>query len=165
MHGFSEQQFNSFVESTIDAIITIDARGDIVFCNQSAERMFGYKAENLPGCPVSRLIPERYHPAHNAGIKKLREDRDILLPEKILRLRGLKSGGKEFPVELSILTWQADGKRYFSAILRDTIEKERYPASIEQLHQKNNLILKSAGDGICGAEESPREAERQIRGS
>jgi PAS domain S-box-containing protein len=52
----------AMVESSDDAIISKDLDGIIATVNQGAERLFGYKAEEMVGKPVTILIPpDRQH--------------------------------------------------------------------------------------------------------
>jgi PAS domain-containing protein len=59
--GSAEQILWSIVENSDDAIITKNLDGIISSWNKSAERLFGYTAEEVIGKPVLILIPlDRY---------------------------------------------------------------------------------------------------------
>ena len=48
---------SSIVESSNDAIISFTMEGNFVSWNRSAERVFGYTAEEMIGCPLAVLTP------------------------------------------------------------------------------------------------------------
>ena len=52
--------FSTLLESANDAVIVIDERHAIVLFNRGAERIFGYRAEDVLGEPVGLLLPENF---------------------------------------------------------------------------------------------------------
>ena len=52
-----QSQLAAIVESSEDAIVAKDMNGNIVSWNASAERIFGYRAEEMVGTPIVRIIP------------------------------------------------------------------------------------------------------------
>src|ERR1700735_772994 len=64
---FLAQRLAAIVESSDDAIISKDLNGIIQTWNRGAERVFGYKAEEAVGKPVTILIP-RDRMAEEPGI-------------------------------------------------------------------------------------------------
>jgi PAS domain S-box-containing protein len=49
---------------------------------------------------------------------------------KVLELQGVRKGGEEFPIELTLGSWDNDCKRYYSGIIRDITEKKKAEAII-----------------------------------
>ncbi|MEO0950431.1 MAG: PAS domain S-box protein, partial [Pseudomonadota bacterium] len=52
------------LDSALDAIITMDARGRVLTYNPAAERMFGYTADEILGQPLQRLMT-KHDAAHH----------------------------------------------------------------------------------------------------
>lgn len=61
----SESRWRSIIESAVDGIIVIDARGLIEAFNPAAERLFGYTEAEVVGRNVSMLMPSPYREEHD----------------------------------------------------------------------------------------------------
>jgi PAS domain S-box-containing protein len=53
----------------MDGIISVDEQQRIVLFNPAAEKMFGYRPDDLLGEPLDRLIPKRFHSAHREHVR------------------------------------------------------------------------------------------------
>jgi PAS domain S-box-containing protein len=121
-----EAKLTAVVQLTPDALVLANANGDIVFWNAGAQKLFGYTEQEALGQPLSLVIPTRYRQAHNEGFQRLCQTGESKLIGRSIELHGLRKGGKEFPLELSLSTWHAKGMRFFSAFLRDLTERKRH---------------------------------------
>jgi PAS domain S-box-containing protein len=64
----SEERFRAVAETANDAILSADQHGNIIHWNKGAERTFGYSAAETLGKPLTMIMPERFHVAHQRGL-------------------------------------------------------------------------------------------------
>lgn len=139
----------AIVDSANDAIITIDHTGTILLWNQYAATLFGRSAEEMIGSTLEVIIPERFHNAHRAGIKRVASGGEQHVIGHTVELVGVKSNGDEFPIELSLATWTTDDSAYFSGIIRDISERKAAEKLLHeanaQLAEKNEMLESLSG--------------------
>ena len=139
----SETRFRSVAESATDAIVAADQAGDMVSWNRGAERIFGYTEPEVVGKPLSMLMPERFRAMHDAGIQRVVEGGVAAsrLIGSTVEVVGLRKDGREFPLELSLATWDTPSGRFFSGIIRDISERKK-------AENKIRALLETAPDPI-----------------
>ena len=64
------ERLDAILNTTIDGIIVIDAKGRIEGFNRGAERLFGYPQSEVMGRNVSLLMPSPHHEAHDAYLRR-----------------------------------------------------------------------------------------------
>jgi PAS domain S-box-containing protein len=119
----AQAEFETLYEMAPDAIVTVGRDGKILLLNSQAERMFGYRREELAGQPIEKLMPERYrtgHVSHRLGYHKDPRTRPM---GSGLELLALRSSGEEFPVEISLAQSGENGHASVIAVIRDTTER------------------------------------------
>ena len=129
----SERRFHSVVQTAKDAIILADASGNIIAWNRAAQTIFGYREEEVMGQPLTMVMPERYRDAHRKGMARLQAGGEAHVIGTTVELHGLRKDGSEFPLELSIGTWQATDGPFYSGIIRDITERKRAEEERERL--------------------------------
>ena len=69
--------------------------------NESAQRMFGYKPDEILGQPLELLIPERFRAAHRQHVEQFATGRQTARPmaSRSARIYGLRQNGEEFPAD------------------------------------------------------------------
>jgi PAS domain S-box-containing protein len=113
----------AIVESSDDAIASKDLNGIVTSWNKSAERLFGYKAEEIVGRPVTLIIPPELHPDETMILSKIRRGERI---EHFETVRITKSG-QRIDVSLTISPVKdLQGKVIGAAkIVRDVTESKK----------------------------------------
>ena len=151
--GAAHNRYQHTIDSVMDAIIAVDDKQNIILFNPSAERMFGYKASEMIGQPLLKLLPERFRGAHHAHVQKFNKS-DIgsrtMGPQ--LGISGLRADGTEFPIESTISQTMINGERQLTAVLRDVTERRR---AENELREMNHQLR-----GLSEALENIREQER-----
>ncbi len=133
-----EARLSAIIHSALNGVITVDELQNIVLFNPAAEQMFGYPEAEALGRPLDQFIPSRYRSAHKRHIPKFGETeiagRKMGQREGIY---GIRKDGREFPLEASISHVEFDGKRVYTAILRDITEEKK---AEEELKQQASLL-------------------------
>src|SRR5215213_4375498 len=146
----SEARYRTVLDAAFDAIVTITPDGMIRWFNRGAERIFGHRAEEVIGQPVTLLMPENYRELCLAGLQRYLRTSDARVIGGTIELVGLRKDGSEFPIEMSLGETQEDGERLFTGVMRDITERKRAEEALDRLSRQHEMVLKSAGEGIFG---------------
>ena len=154
-----EDRFRLAVESSPNAVVTVDAQGRIVLVNGETERMFGYNRDELIGRSVDLLVPERFRAAHPDHRKAFMRHPETRAMGGGRDLYGLRRDGTEFPVEIGLRPIETpDGAMVMSAIVDITERK--------QAEERFRLAVESSPSGMVMVDSQGRivlvnaEAER-----
>ncbi len=132
------------LDASLDAIISMDHRGDVVEWNRQAEQTFGWTRSEVIGKQLALLIiPERYRERHRQGLATYLRTGTGPVLGKSVELEAIAKDGHEFPIELSIVPMHMPTGEMFSASIRDLSERrdaESARATLEgQLRQAQRL--------------------------
>ncbi len=119
----SEAWLRNLVATTQDAVVSIDRRGCVVLFNQSAERIFGYRAEEIIGRKVNTLMAEPYAAEHDEYIERYEKTREAKAIGQIRTVTARRKDGMLFPIELSVTEIEIDENVHYAAFIRDISDK------------------------------------------
>jgi len=113
--------------AALDGIVVMDETGTTLEFNPSAQRIFGYTLEEARGRLVADLIiPPAHRETHRLGLEHYLETGEGRIIDKhVYELTGIRKGGEEFPVELTVCPVTVMGKQFFYGFLRDLSESDR----------------------------------------
>ena len=145
----SQSRLAGMIENAMDAIISLDEDQRIILFNPAAERMFGCPAAKALGQPLDLFIPQRYREAHRGHIRAFGDTRQTgRLLENLPTLVGLRADNTEFPVNATISQVELEGRKLFTAIVRDVTENQHVIEALRQAEEKYRGIFENAMDGI-----------------
>ena len=161
------QRLAAIVQSSEDAIVGKDLNGIITSWNGSAERLFGFTAEEAIGQPITILIPEdRLHEEADI-IRRLRSGQHV---EHFETIRRRKNGS---PIEISVAvspiknsTGEVIGA---SKTARDITERRRRDEQIvvlarEAEHRSKNLFATVQATIRLTEADTPADLKEAIAG-
>ena len=130
----SEKKLQTLVDTALDAVVIMDARGIIIGWNHQATRTFGWSREEIIGRAIhTTIIPARYRDAHAEGLKRFLGTGSGPFMNKMVEIHALHRDGHEFPVELALAAVMSAGKPEFSSFIRDITERKRAEAELREM--------------------------------
>jgi diguanylate cyclase (GGDEF)-like protein/PAS domain S-box-containing protein len=138
----SRQRLDRLVMAATDAILTFDADLRLVLSNPAAENMFGYTSAELRGQPLDLLVPAHFRSSHSRDIAIFGEASINARRMGATRpVMGLRKNGETFRIEASISKFDAGGRRYFTAMLRDLTDRQRFSDKLRECQRRLSDLL------------------------
>jgi|GEM_PF-1935702 len=136
----SEEKFRLISTSAKDAIIIIGSTEEITYWNPAAECIFGYKADEVLGKNMHKLItPPRHRDDSHRGFAHFITSGEGPVIGKTLEMTALRKDGEEFPIELSISAFKIKEQWQALGIIRDISERKQSEEQIRQLAYYDTL--------------------------
>ena len=127
-------RIQSLMDSSQDAIISMDHQGCVIDWSLQAERIFGFPAEEAKGREVINLIvPHHHREAHHRSFLRYLAHPPEAVVCKRVELMGLHANGTELPIEITFATLKQQGNSIFSAYIRDISDRKDAQEKIAQL--------------------------------
>jgi PAS domain S-box-containing protein len=140
--------YEAIYESAPDGIIVVNERGSIEMVNTRTTSLFGYTKEELIGCSIETLMPERYNQVHRRHRTAYHANPHSRAMGTGNSFSGRKKNGDEFFIEISLSAVTVQNKLFILAAVRDVTEKKivsnRLAAQDTKLKEQNTRLLNFA---------------------
>ena len=144
----SQARLAGILDIAEDAIVSMDEAQRITLFNQGAEKIFGYRAEEVLGQPLDILMPERFAEVHHSHVQGFGASHiDARVMGERGDIFGRRKDGTEFPAEASISKLELAGEKIFTIILRDITDRVRVKEALEKAHASAIAAEKLAAVG------------------
>ncbi len=159
-------RLDSVIETAIDSIITIDARGRIESINPAVTKLFGYTKEDLYGENVSILMPAPDKENHDRYIHNYQTTKQAKIIGIGREVIAQKKDGTHFPIRLAVSEFVLNGKTTYTGIIHDLTQvkqaEERIKKLNEELEQKVNTRTEELARTINKLLKSNKQLEHEI---
>jgi diguanylate cyclase (GGDEF)-like protein/PAS domain S-box-containing protein len=157
----SETRFRTIAASALDPLLSVGDDLRIVFFNPAAARTFGAQPNEIQGRPLERLFASGSLAALDTALEDAAR-RAADDPGRAVELVGRRTGGEEFPVEVSIAAWVTGGRRFYTLLVRDITERKALVDALRDLSLRDELTgLHNRRGFFALAEEHRKLAQRR----
>jgi len=136
------------VETAVDGVILIDARGCVLMFNSACEKLFKYQANEVIGQNVKMLMPEPYREEHDGYIENFHRTNERKIIGIGREVFGLRKDGTTFPMDLSVGEAKQDQGSIFVGIIHDLTERERVERALRESNARLKAVVDTAVDGV-----------------
>jgi len=152
LEGEGEARTRAILNTAVDGIIIIDECGIIDSFNPAAERIFGYRADEVVGRNVTVLMGPPYRDQHDEYLTRYRrtgEQRIIGIGREVV---GCRKGGAPFPIDLAVSEVVLGDRRLYTGIVRDITERKQAEIKLRKLEQLAQQRERLADIGAIAAQ-------------
>ncbi|PIR01279.1 MAG: hypothetical protein COV66_02355 [Nitrospinae bacterium CG11_big_fil_rev_8_21_14_0_20_45_15] len=143
-----ESNMTAILNSMVDAQITINNKGIIQSVNKATRKIFGYSKEELLGQNIKILMPEPYQSEHDVYLENYFRTGVKKIIGIVREVKGLKSDGTIFPIEISISEYEIAENQWFVGIVRDISQRKKVELQLAEASKQYQLTIDTMGEGL-----------------
>lgn len=151
--------FETAVQMSLDAMVTVDEDSSISLWNRAAEQMFGYAEGEVKGRSVEMLMPEKYRARHREGFKRFLTTGESRVLWGTVEAEGVRKNGEVFPIELSLAAERVDGRWVFTGVIRDISHRKELEDELDEKFREMGMFNRI----MVGRELKMEELREEIR--
>jgi two-component system cell cycle sensor histidine kinase/response regulator CckA len=137
----------AILETSQDAIISIDEAGKITEWNPAAEDMFGYTRALAMGREFTGFIAaDPAMEAHRIDFFQCLKTGKGRLIGKRTEMTAVRANGGEFPIELALMRTLDHGEESFTVCIRDITERKRAEDILRKSEERFRMLIESVQD-------------------
>ena len=132
----AKARLRSILETVPDAMILIDERGRVELLSTTAERLFGYAADEVVGRNIRILMPTPHREQHDGYLQRYLatgERRIIGIGRVVV---GQRKDGTTFPMHLTVGELRLAARHYFTGFIRDLTDQQLADARLKELQSE-----------------------------
>jgi PAS domain S-box-containing protein len=136
-----EARHRAVLAAALDGVIIIDQRGRVTYINAAAERIFGYRIDEMLGRELAEaIVPTSLREAHRRGLARYLATGQAQILDRRIEITAMRADGSEFPVELTVTRADLPGAPAFIGYVRDITEQQRARNDLETARQALKVV-------------------------
>ena len=136
------------LDTSADAILTIDVKGTVCLANAATEQIFGYTPEELLGQSITCLMPKQYAQRHSEYVQSYLKTGLKTVMDSLREVECIRKDGSPFSAALTVREFVRDNEPYFIGVVRDITERKKRQTELEkknrELQQSNDMLARFA---------------------
>ena len=140
-----EVRLRAVVDTAVDGVILIDARGSILMFNPACEKLFGYARAEVIGQNVKMLMPPPYREEHDTYLENYHRTRRAKIIGIGREVTGRRKDGTTFPMDLSVGEAKDENGSVFVGVIHSLSERKRIEAQLAQAQKMEAVGQLSGG--------------------
>ena len=137
-------ELQAILDAAVDAVILIDHQGIVQVFNHSAERLFGYNAEDVLGRNVSLLMSGPDRAQHDVYLQRYLRTGVAHIIGIGREVQARKRDGELFPAFLSVGQIGGSDPPRFVGFIQDITARQRALAEVQLERDRANQYLEAA---------------------
>lgn len=146
MFSFGASASEQALKQAIVAIVSINEKNNITFYNAAAEKLWGYSASEVMGQNIRKLVPQEHQANHDHYVDSHRATGKNKIVGSSREVELQTKTGERIWVQLSLSQVMVNGKKHYTAFVRDVSEEREARQTVEQ-------ILEQALDAVVSIDE------------
>ncbi len=144
----TQERYRTLVETSTDAIISVNEEMQVVQWNRAATDLFGFSKELMVGKPIDVLIPEKFKQKHQEGVRRFLDTGEARFVGKTAEYEGLRKDGTTRPIELSLSADKNTGSWIFTSIIRETTERRQALEALRESEERYRNLFEDTKDAV-----------------
>ena len=150
-----EEELRALRDTIVDGLVVIDVDKGIRSFNRAAERIFGYRAEEVLGRNVGILMPRGERAAHDVYVDRYLETGEAHVIGRGREVTGKRKDGSTFPMSIYLGEMRFAGERRFLGVVHDLSESRRREDALRSHEEMLQSIAASLPGSVFRGVSSP----------